>query len=160
MRVRRMKHTAPHRGEAPQGLVVEAAPWPSQRQSSLFPLDGRSGNPSASQSAAAIKKRPRHPTFAHGPCGRTRQFDHSRRTLFMRAVNFAELFKTPALVGSRFTPAASELSGPNRVRSPPRPRAPARPVLSNTPSRRRAARLFPKPMRQVRQTVPHPPFLQ
>ncbi|CCD19298.1 hypothetical protein, conserved in T. vivax [Trypanosoma vivax Y486] len=96
MRLRRPRRIAPHRGEAPQGLVVEAAPCPLQRQSPLFLLGGRSGNPSAPQSAAAIKKRHWHPAFARGPCGRTRQFDHARRALLMRAVNFAELFKTAA----------------------------------------------------------------
>nr|CCC54223.1 Trypanosoma vivax [Trypanosoma vivax Y486] len=96
MQLRRLKHIAPRRGEAPQGLVVEAAPCPLQRQSPLFLLGGRSGNPSAPQSTAAIKKRHWHPAFARGPCGRPRQFDHARRALLMRAVNFAELFKTAA----------------------------------------------------------------
>ncbi|CCD20954.1 hypothetical protein, conserved in T. vivax, (fragment), partial [Trypanosoma vivax Y486] len=101
----------------PQGLVVEAAPWPLQRQSPLFLLGGRSGNPSAPQSAAAIKKRHWHPAFARGPCGRTRQFDHARRALLMRAVNFAELFKTAAQCpGHRAVPHGSP-GGPARFPS-------------------------------------------
>ncbi|CCD21508.1 hypothetical protein, conserved in T. vivax [Trypanosoma vivax Y486] len=119
MRLRRPKRIAPHRAEAPQGLVaMEAAPCPFQRQhphthflqwqSPLFLLGGRSGNPKASQNAAPIKKWPWRLTFARGPCGRTRQFDHARRALRMRAVNFAELFKTAAQCpGHRAVPRGS-----------------------------------------------------
>ncbi|KAG8339234.1 hypothetical protein TRVL_09937 [Trypanosoma vivax] len=96
MRPQRLKRIAPHRIEAPQGLVVEAAPCPLQWQSPLFLLGGHSGNPSASRSAAPIKKQPWCFVFAHGLCGRTRQFDHAPHVIYMRAVNFAELFKTAA----------------------------------------------------------------
>ncbi|KAG8341654.1 hypothetical protein TRVL_07522 [Trypanosoma vivax] len=99
---RRLERIAPHRVEARQGLVIEAPPHPLQRQRShshllqrqspLFLLGGRSGNPSASQSAAPIKKRHWHPAFARGPCGCARQFGRAMRVLYMRPASFAELF--------------------------------------------------------------------
>ncbi|KAG8340860.1 hypothetical protein TRVL_08310 [Trypanosoma vivax] len=98
MRFGRLGHIAPH--------CVEAVPRPLQqqrprihllqRQSPLFGLSGRSGNPSASQNAVRVRKRPWRLIFAHGLWRRARQIGRTQRLLYMRPINFAELFEKAA----------------------------------------------------------------
>ncbi|KAG8339588.1 hypothetical protein TRVL_09584 [Trypanosoma vivax] len=182
MRLRVLEHIAPHRIEAPQGLVTEAALRPLQwqrphirllqRQSLPLLLSDHSGNTSASQKAVPIKgglgALPLQMAFggAQGSSAMPRESStrgpSTSRSCSKRqpSVPGTARRRMAALVDPRVSPAASELSGPNRVRSPPRLRAPARPVILNAPSWRKVARFFPKRARQAPGAAPHPPFLQ
>ncbi|KAG8342611.1 hypothetical protein TRVL_06558 [Trypanosoma vivax] len=153
MRFRRPEHILPHRTEAPQGFTVEAALHPFQRQrlhthllqwqSPLFLRSGRSGDSSASQNAAPIKKGPWYIVFGMASGGAQGKLTMPRASSTRGPSTSRSSKWQPSVSGTVRFPSCVRILGSNRVRPPPPPR-PANQIQLPANSQQRATPRLPR----------------